>query len=89
MQVKFRIFIYILMVACTSISGCSCGNHVRNNTSEFIDVYLEQDGTIINFIGDSASLRRGQFRFVFNFSDPDSVLLNASFQSYLPCELSP
>lgn len=65
----------------TVVIFLSCGETVqkKKGRSEFIDVYLEQDGRIINIINDTAEISKKQFRFVFNFRQPDSVLLNASF----------
>lgn len=61
-----------------TIFSCTSGQFTEKAPA-FIDVYLEQDGKIINFVDDTATVKPGQFRFVFNFSEPDSVFLNASF----------
>lgn len=69
----------IIIIAAVIICSCSGGSRKNNGTPEFIDLYIEQDGRIINIIDDSVTINRKQFRFNFRFSQPDSVLLNASF----------
>lgn len=61
------------------LCSCSGSGQKKNGQKSFIDLYIEQDGRIINIIDDAAMITRKEFRFVFNFSQPDSVLLNASF----------
>lgn len=59
----------------------SCGGgQKQSGQQEFIDLYLEQDGRIINIIDDTAMIKRKQFCFVFSFRQPDGILLNASFE---------
>jgi len=59
----------------------SCGGGQKKSLQQdFIDLYLEQDGRIINIIDDTAMINRKQFRFVFSFRQPDGILLNASFE---------
>ena len=67
------------LLAWALIISCGGSGQEKSGTSEFIDVYLEQDGRIINIIDDTAEIRKKQFRFVFNFRQPDSVLVNASY----------
>ena len=71
--------IIFTILAAVIISSCSGSTRKKNSEPGFIDLYLEQDGRIINIIDDTAMINRKQFRFVFSFSQPDSVLLNASF----------
>lgn len=70
---------FFALLAAVMFLSCSETGQKKNGRPEFIDVYLEQDGRIINIINDTAEISKKQFRFVFNFRQPDSVLLNASF----------
>jgi len=70
--------IFTLLAAALAFS-CSGSGQKKNGTPEFIDLYLEQDGRIINIIDNSAMITKKQFRFVFRFKQPDSVLVNVSF----------
>ncbi|HPS56722.1 MAG TPA: hypothetical protein PK514_01325 [Spirochaetota bacterium] len=71
--------ITIALLTAALVSSCSGSGQKKNRKSEFIDLFLEQEGRIVNIIDDTAEISRKQFRFVFNFRHPDSVLLNASF----------
>lgn len=67
------------ILASALIYSCSGSGQKKNGSSEFIDLYLEQDGRIINIIDDTAMVSKKQFRFLFRFSQPDSILVNVSF----------
>lgn len=70
--------ISFIIIAAVIISSCSGGGRKKNGTPEFIDLYIEQDGRIINIIDDTVMIARKQFRFNFRFAQPDGVLVNAS-----------
>lgn len=76
-MIKKIMFIHI--AAFMLYTGCGGNGQVKDDTAGFIDVYIEQDGRLINFIDNTAEIKKSQFRFVFTLRQPDGFLLNASF----------
>jgi len=62
-------------------SGCSTDKNIKNELADTIDLSIEQSGRNINIIDDIAEIRRTKFLITFKFSQPDSILINASFLS--------
>jgi len=78
--IKSAIAYFLLIISsCILLQACG-GEQVREDDAGFIDLYLEQDGRIINFIDDTAAIKRAPFRIVFNFKRPDGLLVNASYE---------
>ena len=72
--------IYYIISAVIICYGCSSDKNIKNEVSDKIDVTIEQSGNIINIIDDTAEIRRTKFSIKFKFPQPDSILINASFQ---------
>lgn len=70
---------FFLLLAALLLCPCCGTRQVVDESAGFIDVYIEQEGRIINFIDNTVRLKKSQFRMVFNFRQPDGFLLNASF----------
>lgn len=73
---KYLSYITIVLII---FNGCSSDKNIRKDIPEEIEVYIEQNGNRINITDNTAEIRRTKFSIVFKFSQPDSVLLNASF----------
>jgi hypothetical protein len=46
-----------------------------------VEVFIEQAGNRINLKDNTAEIRRIPFSFIISFTRPDSVFVNASFNS--------
>jgi len=75
MKKSIFIIISIIIICC----GCSADKNIKNEIPDKIDVVIEQDGNIVNLIDDTAEIRRTRFSIKFKFTQPDSILINASF----------
>jgi len=71
----------ILFCIITSCYGCSPDKNIKNESSDKIDISIEQDGNDISIIDDTAEIRRTKFSIKLRFPQPDSILINASFNS--------
>lgn len=75
---KPSFFLFTLTII---LCGCSTGKNIKNIPDAIIDVSIEQSGSSINIKNDTAEIRRTGFSFKFKFSQPDTVLVHASFSS--------
>lgn len=71
---------FIILSLLTSY-GCSAEKNIKNEILNQIDVSIEQSGNSISIIDDVAEIRRTAFSITFRFSQPDSVLINASYHA--------
>lgn len=71
--------IYLIASVIIFFTGCASDKNINKNIPEKIDAAIEQNGSAISIINDTAELRRTKFSIIFNFAQPDSVLINASF----------
>lgn len=73
--------VFIILSIIITFHGCSAEKNIKHEISEIIDVSIEQGGNLISIIDDTAEIRRTGFSLKFRFSQPDSFLINASFQA--------
>ncbi|MCL1865723.1 MAG: hypothetical protein FWF73_07935 [Spirochaetes bacterium] len=59
--------------------NCSNKELVKDDSTDRIDVSVEQGDQNIAIVDDAVEIRRRNFSLVFRFKQPDSVLVNASF----------
>jgi len=71
--------IYILLSAIITFYGCSANKTVKKEFSDKIDISIEQGGSQVNIIDNTAEIRRTKFSIKFRLSQPDNILINASF----------
>ncbi len=71
----------IIILCFSAFYGCSPDKNIRNDVQNQIDISIEQGGNIINIVDDEAEIRRNAFSIKFKFTQPESILINASFQS--------
>jgi hypothetical protein len=69
----------IIISAIILCYGCSADKNIKKEAMDKIDVSIEQDGNIISIIDNTAEIRRTKFSITFRFVQPDSILINASF----------
>lgn len=74
---KKSLFIIILLIL--TCYGCSADKSIRDESLDIIDVVIEQNGTRIDIIDDTAEIRRSPFSVRIKLSHPDSIVVNASF----------
>lgn len=73
---KFLFFLLSINILCY---GCSSDKTIKNEISDRIDVTIEQGRSSVSINDDTAEIRRSKFSISFKFTQPDGVLINASF----------
>ncbi len=71
--------LFIIISIILTFYGCSADKTIRDESLDIIDAVIEQNGTIIDIIDDTAEIRRSPFSIRIKFSRPDSIVVNASF----------
>lgn len=74
---RIPVFIILLTVL---FSACG-GQNIKETEQREIEVFIEQGGNRIEIKNNTAELRRIPFSLIFTFSRPDSIFINASFNS--------
>ena len=74
---RIPVFIILLTVL---FSACG-GQNIKETEQREIEVFIEQGGNRIEIKNNTAELRRVPFSLIFTFSRPDSIFVNASFNS--------
>lgn len=74
---RIPVFIILLTVL---FSACG-GQNIKETEQREIEVFIEQGGNRIEIKNNTAELRRIPFSLIFTFSRPDSIFVNASFNS--------
>jgi len=69
----------IILFLIIALYSCSSDKNIKKDMRDTIDVYIEQNGNRVNIVDDTAEIRRTKFIIQFKFSQPDSILINASF----------
>lgn len=69
----------LILSAVAVLYGCSSNKNIRTVTTDIIEVTVEQDGSPIDIVEDTAELRRSKFTLKFRLAGPESILVNASF----------
>ena len=75
------LYLIILSIFLIVSFGCSADKNIKKETIDKIDVSIEQSGSNITISGDTAEIRRTKFLLKFKFTQPDSILINASYQA--------
>ena len=74
-------WLLFIIPAVITFYGCSTGNTIKKEVPDKIEVTIEQSGNSISIIDDTAEIRRTGFTIKFKFSQPDNILVNASFSA--------
>ena len=69
------------------LSGCMFTRNIEENKFSHFEILIEQDGVVKEIVDNEVVLLRKPFAFVVKFSGPDSVYVNAGFNSCLFNEL--
>lgn len=72
--------ILIIAAALSLIISCASVSKKQKDSADFT-VTIEQNGVVKEIIDNTVSLGRGEFFMIFTFPAPDSLYVNASFDS--------